>query len=176
MSYSLSFCRHHQFFGHRRHAHMFGPTHTSFISRTSASSSNTLHFYRRTTNSSRIFFLPAQFFSTPPTTTSKSKDASDAHTIAPSPVKAKVELRPGPIKPPITPSSPHLPKTKKLSATNPPPQPQSTSSTATPSNAIAETMKEDLKQAYIHGVLARPPLNAGKVATLWHKAKELFVR
>ena len=37
-------------------------------------------------------------------------------------------------------------------------------------------MKEDLKQAYIHGVLARPPPDAGKVATLWHQAKELFVR
>ncbi|KAI0000567.1 hypothetical protein BJV77DRAFT_1063946 [Russula vinacea] len=35
-------------------------------------------------------------------------------------------------------------------------------------------MKEDLKQAYIHGVLARPPPGAGKVATLWHQAKELF--
>jgi len=35
-------------------------------------------------------------------------------------------------------------------------------------------MKEDLKQAYIHGVLARPPPNAGKIATLWHQAKELF--
>jgi len=155
---------------------MFGPTHSSFISRTSTASSNKLHLYRATTNSSQIFVLPARFFSTPPTTTSKSKDASDAHTIAPSPVKAKVELRPGPIKPPITPSSPHLLKTKKLPATNPPPQPQSTSSTTIPSNAIAETMKEDLKQAYIHGVLARPPPSAGKVATLWHKAKELFVR
>ncbi len=37
-------------------------------------------------------------------------------------------------------------------------------------------MNEDMKQAYIHGVLARPPPGAGKVATLWHKAKELFVR
>jgi hypothetical protein len=36
-------------------------------------------------------------------------------------------------------------------------------------------MKEDMKQAYIHGVLARPPPDAGKVATLWHQAKELFV-
>lgn len=36
-------------------------------------------------------------------------------------------------------------------------------------------MKEDMKQAYIHGVLARPPPGAGKVATLWHQAKELFV-
>ena len=176
VSYFLSFCRHHQFFRHRRHAHMFGPTHTNFISRPPTSSSNTHHLYRRTTNPSQDFFLPTRFFSTPPTTTSKSKDASDAHTIAPSPVKAKVELRPGPIKPPITPSGAHLPKTKKLPPTNSPPQPQSTSSTTTSPNAIAETKKEDLKQAYIHGVLARPPPNAGKVATLWHKAKELFVR
>lgn len=176
LTYSLSFYRHHQFFRHRRHAHMFGPTHSSFISRTSTSSSNNLHLYRTATISSQIFVLPARFFSTPPTATSKSKDDSDAHTITPSPVKAKVELRPGPIKPPITPSSPQLLKTKKLPATNDPPQPQSTSSTTIPSNAIAETMKEDLKQAYIHGVLARPPPNAGKVATLWHKAKELFVR
>jgi len=35
-------------------------------------------------------------------------------------------------------------------------------------------MKEDLKQAYIHGVLARPPPGAGKVATFWHQVKELF--
>ena len=176
MSYSLSFCRHHQFFRHRRHAHMFRPTHSTFISRPPTSSSVTPHLYRRITNSPQDLLLTARFFSTPPITTSKSKDASDAHTIAPSPVKAKVELRPGPIKPPISPSSAHLPKAKKLPATNPPLQSQSTSSTTTPPNAIAETMKEDLKQAYIHGVLARPPPNAGKIATLWHKAKELFVR
>lgn len=36
-------------------------------------------------------------------------------------------------------------------------------------------MKEDMKQAYIHGILSRPPPGAGKVATLWHQAKELFV-
>ena len=170
-------CRHHQFFRHRRHAHMFRPTHSTLISHPPTSSSVTLPLYRRITNSPQDFLLTARFFSTPPTTTSKSKDASDAHTIA-SPVKAKVELRPGPIKPPITPSSAHLPKAKKPLATNPLPQPQSTptSPTSTPPNAIAETMKEDLKQAYIHGVLARPPPNAGKIATLWHKAKELFVR
>ncbi len=36
-------------------------------------------------------------------------------------------------------------------------------------------MKEDLEQAQSHGVLARPPPDAGKFATFWHQAKELFV-
>jgi hypothetical protein len=172
MSYSLSFRRYHQFSRHRHHSRMFG---TTFISRTSSSSTNALHLYRKTTTYSRTFVLSVRSFSTPPTATSKSKDASSPHTITPSPVKAKVELRPGPIKPPITHSSPHSPKAKKLPITSPPTQLQSTSPTATPSNTMTETMKEDLKQAYIHGVLARPPPNAGKIATLWHQAKELFV-
>src|SRR5216683_2467018 len=153
---------------------MFSTTRSTVISRTSSTTALQLH--RRTTVYSEAFFLPARSFSTPPTTTSKSKDASSPHTIAPSPTKAKVELRPGPIKPPITTSSSHSPKSKKVPTTNPSPQLQSTPSTATPSGTIAELMQEDLKKAYIHGVLARPPPNAGKVATLWHKAKELFVR
>jgi len=35
-------------------------------------------------------------------------------------------------------------------------------------------MEEDTKRANIHGVLAPAPLGAGKVATFWHHAKELF--
>jgi len=151
---------------------MFSTTRSTIISRTSSATALQLH--RRTTAYSEAFFLPARSFSTPPTTTSKSNDASSPHTIAPSPAKAKVELRPGPIKPPIITSSSHSPKSKKVPTTNPSPQLQSRPSTATPSGTIAEMMQEDLKQAYIHGVLARPPPNAGKVATLWHKAKELF--
>ena len=172
MSYVLSFRRYHQFSRHRHHARTFG---TTFITPTSTSSADTPHLYRRTATYERTFFLPARSFSTPPTTTSKSKDASSPHTIAPSPAKAKVELRPGPIKSPITHPSSHSPKAKKLQTTNPPSQLQSTPSTATPSNTIT-TMKEDLKQAYIHGVLTRPPPNAGKIAKLWHQVKELFVR
>ena len=98
----LSFCRHHQFFRHCRYAHMFDPTHSTFIFHPPTSSGNTHHLYRRRINSPR-FLINRPFFSTPPTTTSKSKGGSDAHTIAPSPVKARVELRPGPIKVPITP-------------------------------------------------------------------------
>jgi hypothetical protein len=85
-------------------------------------------------------------------------------------------LRPGPIKPPIAPSGPHPPKVTKVSTTSSSPQLHSTSPTTKPSNKVTETKKEDLKQAYIHGVLARPPPGAGKVATLWHQVKELFVR
>jgi len=61
-----------------------------------------------------------------------------------------------------------------VSTTNSSPQLHSTSPTTKPPNKVAETTKEDLKQAYIHGVLARPPPGAGKVATLWHQVKELF--
>ena len=174
MSYVHSFRRYHQVSRHRHHARTFG---TTFITYTSTSSTDTPHLYRRTATYSQTFYLPVRSFSTPtpPTTTPKSKDASSPHTIAPS-AKAKVELRPGPIKPPIAHPSSHSPKAKKLPTTSPPPQPQSTISTATLSNTITGTMKEDLKQAYIHGVLAHPPPNAGKIAKLWHQVKELFVR
>ena len=173
------FRRYHQLSRHRRHVPVFGSTRATFIAPISTSSSNAIYLYRRRTTHSQKFFLPSCSFSTPPTTTSESKDAPTPHTIHPSPHaaphKAKVELRPGPIKPPIVPSSSQPSKTKKSLTTNPSPQPHSTSSTVKPSNIVAETMKEDMKQAYIHGVLARPPPGAGKVATLWHQAKQLFV-
>jgi hypothetical protein len=174
ISYSF-FRRYHQLSRHRRHVPVFGSTRATFIAPISTPSSNALHLYRRRTTHSQTFFLPLCSFSTPPTTTSESKDAPGPHTIHPTPHKAKVELRPGPVKPPIAPSSSQSSKSKKISTTNTSPQPHLTSSTAKPSNIVAETMKEDMKQAYIHGVLARPPPGAGKVATLWHQAKELFV-
>jgi LETM1 and EF-hand domain-containing protein 1, mitochondrial len=154
---------------------MFGSIRVTFIAPISTSSSNALHLYRKTITYSQTISLPACSFSTPPATTSESKDSSDPHTIPPAPLKPKVELRPGPIKPPIAPSDSRSLRTEKLPATNPSPHLQPTSSTAKPSNIVVEAMKEDLKQAYIHGVLARPPPGAGKVATLWHQAKELFV-
>ena len=168
------FLRYHQLSRHRRHVPVFSSTRVTFIAPISTSSSNALHLYRRKTTHSQKFFLPSCFFSTPPTTTSESKDAPSPHTIHPTPHKAKVELRPGPIKPPIAPSSSQS-SNKKIPTTNSSPQPHPTPSTAKPSNIIAETMKEDMKQAYIHGILARPPPGAGKLATLWHQAKELFV-
>ncbi len=120
-------------------------------------------------------FLPSRFLSTPSSTTSKSsKDEPSAHTIPPAPHKTKVELRPGPIKPLTTPSGSHPAKLKQTPTTNASSL-QPTSPTTARSESIAETVKEDFKQAYIHGVLARPPPGAGKIATLWHQAKELFV-
>jgi len=169
------FRRYHQLSRHRRHVSEFGSTRATLIAPISTSSSNALHLYRRRTTHSQTFLLPSRSFSTPPTTTSEPKDAPSPHTIHPAPHKAKVELRPGPIKQPIAPSSSQSSKSKKIPTTNPSPQPHPTSSIAKPSNIIAETMKEDMKQAYIHGILARPPPGAGKVATLWHQAKELFV-
>ncbi|KAI0001290.1 hypothetical protein BJV74DRAFT_766424 [Russula compacta] len=151
---------------------MFGVVRSTSTARISSSSSNALNSHRRSTYS-QTFFLPACSFSTPPTTTSESKDPSTPHPIPLTPVKPKVELRPGPIKLPIAPSNSQTPRTKKLPTTKSS-QLQSTSSTTKPSGTIAETLKEDLKQAYIHGVLARPPPDAGKVATLWHQVKELF--
>lgn len=169
----LLFCRYHQLSRNHRHGLAFDSSRSTFIAPISTSSSNALHLYRTKTHS-QTFSLPACSFSTPPPTTSESKDTSNPHTIPPAPLKPKVELRPGPIKPPIAPAT-QSSKGKKLPTTNPLAQPQPISSTAKPSNIIVESMKEDLKQAYIHGVLARPPPGAGKIATLWHQAKELFV-
>ncbi|KAI9449402.1 hypothetical protein BJY52DRAFT_1307592 [Lactarius psammicola] len=119
-------------------------------------------------------FISSRFLSTPSSTTSKSsKDEPSAHTIPPVPHKTKVELRPGPIKPLTAPSGSHPAKVKQIPTTKASSL-QPTSPTAAQSESISETVKEDFKQAYIHGVLARPPPNAGKIATLWHQAKELF--
>ncbi|KAH9083897.1 hypothetical protein EDB83DRAFT_2332008 [Lactarius deliciosus] len=131
-----------------------------------------LRLYRRTIYQHPCF-LPSRFLSTPSSTTSKpSKDEPTAHTpIPPVPHKTKVELRPGPIKPLTVPSgSPS--KVKQAQTTNV--SPLQPTSAATRTESISEAVKEDFKQAYIHGVLARPPPNAGKIATLWHQVKELF--
>jgi len=171
MLFSTSFRRYHQLSRHRPHD-LFGATRNTSIACASTLSRNGLHLHRKKSYL-QTSFLPACFFSTPPTSTSESKDTSNPHTIPHAPVKPKVELRPGPIKPPITSQSS---RAKKLPTTNSSLRPQSTSPTGTLSNSIAETMKEDLQQAYIHGVLARPPPGAGKVATFWHQVKGLFVR
>ncbi|KAH9058808.1 hypothetical protein EDB87DRAFT_1563871 [Lactarius vividus] len=133
-----------------------------------------LRLYRRTIYQ-QPYFLPSRSLSTPSSTTSKpSKDEPAAHTpIPPAPHKTKVELRPGPIKPLTVPSGSHPAKVKQAQTTNVSSL-QPTSPTAARTESISEAVKEDFKQAYIHGVLARPPPNAGKIATLWHQVKELF--
>ncbi|KAI0256312.1 hypothetical protein BJV78DRAFT_1358280 [Lactifluus subvellereus] len=159
---------------HRHHVYVVGNISSMSVARKSTSSSRAiLHLCQRATYP-QSFVLPTRSFSTPPSTTSKSKDTSSVHTIPPPSVKHKVELRPGPKKPPLTPSSSHTPKVKQLPTTNPSPPLQSTPIATKPSDSLVKTVKEDLKHAYIHGVLARPPPDAGRLATLWHQAKELF--
>ena len=169
-----SFCLSSLFSRYRlsQHVHTKGLVRPTFVAPYSAS---TIHLSRRTTYPQRLL-LSARSLSTPPSTVTKSKDASTTHTIPPIPPKHKVELRPGPVKPPIAPSNLHSPKLKESPTTDTSPQFQSTSSTAKSYETISETMEEDMKYAYIHGILARPPPDAGKLARLWHQAKELFVR
>ncbi|KAI9511142.1 hypothetical protein F5148DRAFT_402926 [Russula earlei] len=167
---------HHHLSHHRRHD-LFGTTsRIASVACISTLSSHPLHLHRKSPTYSQTILLPACFFSTPTATTPESKDASSPLTIPHAHIKAKVELRPGPIKPPIASSNSQSSRAKRLPTMSSSSQPQfqSTSSTGRLSNTVSETMKEDLKQAYIHGVLPRPPPGAGKVATLWHQAKQLF--
>ncbi|KAF8270247.1 hypothetical protein EI94DRAFT_1571874 [Lactarius quietus] len=133
----------------------------------------TLRLHRRSTYQ-HPYFLLTRYLSTPASTTSTtSKDEPGAHAIPPALHKTKVELRPGPVKPPTASSGSHAEKLKPPLTTNASLL-QPTLPSAVRTERLAETVKEDLKQAYIHGVLAHPPPDAGKVAKLWHQVKELF--
>ena len=119
-------------------------------------------------------FPSPRYLSTPSSTASKpSKDEPGAHAIPPVPHKTKVELRPGPIKPLTVPPGSRSEKMKQV-ATKSAPSLQPTSPTAGRTESVAETPR-DSKRTYIHGVLASPPPDAGKIAKLWHQVKELFV-
>lgn len=135
----------------------------------------TLYLYWRSIYQHRRFLSP-RYLSTPSSTPSKpSKDEPGTHAIPPVPHhKTKVELRPGPIKPLTAPPGSHSEKMKQV-ATKSAPSLQPTSPTAGRTEAVAQTPKRDFKRTYIHGVLARPPPDAGKIAKLWHQVKELFV-
>lgn len=134
----------------------------------------TLRLHRKSSYQHSCFPSP-RFLSTPSSTASKSsKDEPGAHAMPPVPHKTKVELRPGPIKPLTAPSSSHSEKVKQVPTKNASSL-RPTSPTTARTESVAETVKEDLKQAYIHGVLARPPPDAGKIARLWHQVKELLV-
>lgn len=118
-------------------------------------------------------FLSPRYLSTPSST--PSEPSKDEPAIPPVPHhKIKIELRPGPIKPLTAPPGSHSEKMKQV-ATKSAPSLQPTSPTAGRTEAVAETPKGDFKRTYIHGVLARPPPDAGKIAKLWHQVKELFV-
>ncbi|KAI0829811.1 hypothetical protein BC628DRAFT_1314151 [Trametes gibbosa] len=97
------------------------------------------------------------------------------------PRKHKVELRPGPVKPPKSPSDPasvllgttaaseHAPSTLKS------PSEASTHSASLPhTHTVIEVAKEDYQEASKHGILTPPPANASWAGKLFHQAKELF--
>ncbi|KAI0674838.1 hypothetical protein C8Q78DRAFT_1182760 [Trametes maxima] len=129
--------------------------------------------------------LHPRFVSTtpPPTTGSLSKDTppTASGTAA---RKHKVELRPGPVKPPkvssettpapVSPApstsvSEHTPAAAHTSAEGSA-HPHAT----TPVAHVIEVAQEDYQEASKHGILAPPPPNASWAGRLFHQAKELF--
>ncbi|KAI0743909.1 hypothetical protein C8Q80DRAFT_1272536 [Daedaleopsis nitida] len=95
--------------------------------------------------------------------------------------KHKVDLRPGPVKPPRASSDSSAPPATPLPTTSdapttsqPPTNASSTSSASSEPSSVIETAKEDYYDASQHGILAPPPENASWAGKLWHQAKELF--
>ncbi|KAI9066620.1 hypothetical protein FKP32DRAFT_1589494 [Trametes sanguinea] len=126
----------------------------------------------------------SRFLSTnpPPTVEPSSKEAP--HVVPSSSTrKPKVELRPGPVKPPkatsdATPTS-ASPASSSSSleeppATSHPSTSSSHSDSANPVHTVIEVAKEDYQEASKHGILAPPPPNASWAGKLFHQAKELF--
>ena len=121
----------------------------------------------------------------PPSTKTITKDIP--HPVSSSSArKHKVDLRPGPVKPPKSQSESHAAPQPPLS-THPAPEPAPTTSqtvsdaststsASTQSGSVIQTAKEDYDDASQHGILAPPPENASWAGRLWHQAKELFVR
>lgn len=141
--------------------------------------SGAVAFYPR---SSGLRFISSR---PPPTTGATAQDIP--HPVpSPSARKPKVDLRPGPVKPPK--SSPDAsPATQSAVPPNPAPESipsvspskadvSASSSSSAQKNSVIETAKEDLYDASKHGILAPPPENASWVGKLWHQGKELFVR
>ncbi|KAI1796342.1 hypothetical protein LXA43DRAFT_1157234 [Ganoderma leucocontextum] len=129
----------------------------------------------------------SRFVSTtpPPPTDSVSKDVPPLVSNA-SPRKHKVELRPGPVKLPKTPSEPSpSPNASERAATSSSVSESTSTSSgelapphnatpAQPKHSVIQTAKEDLYDATKHGILKPPPADASWIGRLWHQGKELF--
>ena len=97
------------------------------------------------------------------------------------PRKQKVELKPGPVKPKASepgPSSTSLANqqeavVKAEKTSSPSTSPISHTDT---SGGVIETAKHDYADASQHGILAPAPEGSSRIYTLFHQAKELFVR
>ena len=93
----------------------------------------------------------------------------------PTPRKSKPDLKPAPLKS----TSPSAHKSPLVSAIKSTPPPLVT----TPPNdggpvvvAAVKEARKDILKAQEQGVLVPPPADAGRVAKLYHQAKQLFVR
>ena len=97
--------------------------------------------------------------------------------------KAKVELRPGPVKstdPNHDRPTPTPPAVKPHHRSSTSPRVSSTASTHSPASShassVTETTKRDFNDATKHGILAPPPPGASRFRQIFHQAKELIVR
>ncbi|KAI0633615.1 hypothetical protein C8Q77DRAFT_800731 [Trametes polyzona] len=140
----------------------------------------------RTSRSVTIYPHGTRFVSTtPPSTSTTGSTSKEVPPSVPgsSTRKHKVELRPGPVKPPkpsseqasasapssSTPTSEHAPAASQSAPDGSQQQP----SLLHP-HTVVEVAKEDFQEASKHGILAPPPENASWAGKLLHQAKELF--
>ncbi|PIL34099.1 transporter [Ganoderma sinense ZZ0214-1] len=121
----------------------------------------------------------------PPPTNSVAKDVLPPVANATS-RKPKVDLRPGPVKPPKA-SSELAPSPNASERAASPTSVSETSSTPSgevetshdaipthPDHSVLQTAKEDYYDASKHGILKPPPEDASWAGRLFHQAKELF--
>ncbi|CDO72765.1 hypothetical protein BN946_scf184994.g18 [Trametes cinnabarina] len=119
----------------------------------------------------------------PPTIESSSKEVPPV-VPGSSTRKPKVELRPGPVKPPKATSESRSPSSSPVSSnsTSSDHSPAASHPSANPSHpspvnpvhTVIKVAKEDYQEASKHGILAPPPPDASWAGKLYHQAKELF--
>ncbi|KAI0661244.1 hypothetical protein C8Q70DRAFT_1130735 [Cubamyces menziesii] len=123
----------------------------------------------------------ARYLTTNPPSTTEPPSKEPPHVVpGTSARKHKVELRPGPVKPPKASSETAPTSASSSSSEHTPATPPSTSASTGhsthhgPVHTVIEVAKEDYQEASKHGILAPPPENASWAGRLFHQAKELF--
>lgn len=122
----------------------------------------------RTSIHLKASLAPTRRYSTPTSSPSTQKNQLP-NTLPTSNKKSKIDLRPGPIKPKPTLSSPHLP-IKPLR-----PVPSVANSTLKLGSAKEEVAR-DISNAEQHGILTAPPADANWFKRILHQAIQLLVR
>ena len=152
-----------------------------------------------------LFSLSYRTFSTGIPPDVKPTNASSTPPVPPIPPvskpKAKVELRPGPVKPITVDSLPSIssqaaqsklvssqsttvqqpnvdtrPKQKKPATSTQPEEKEASITEPVKAESLADVAKRDIEEAAQHGILAPPPPDAGWARRLFHQVKELIVR